>query len=142
MLLREHLRKMIRYLGVLEKCDSQESGITIAQCHAVVEIGRAEKISLNPLAELLMVEKSSMSRMVHTLVKEDIAERSIDPEDKRSINIRLSMKGQRLYREVEAEMGKYYSAVYNDIPVEKRSQVIESLKILSDSINKQSKEIL
>lgn len=139
-LLREQLRKMIRYLGVLEKSDSQENGITIAQCHALVEIGRAGKISLNPLADLLMVEKSSMSRMIQNLVKAKLVERGLDLDDKRSVVIQLSPKGQELFGQIETEMGRYYQAIYHDIPIGKRSQVVESLEILTGAISKQSKE--
>lgn len=138
--LREHLRTIIRCLGVLEKSDSQGSGITIAQCHAIVEIGHAGKISLNPLAEILMVEKSTMSRMIQSLVNEAIVERNIDPGNKRSVIIQLSEKGHKLFCSIESEMRQYYNDIYRDIPSGKRKQVVESLELLSNAINQQNKE--
>lgn len=44
--LREMIRIFERKLGVLGNCQSDCCGITLAQCHALVEIGRSRKISL------------------------------------------------------------------------------------------------
>lgn len=48
--LRELIRILLRNLGMLEKSDTSRCGVTITQCHAIVEIGRNGKISLVDLA--------------------------------------------------------------------------------------------
>ena len=63
--LRELIRILVRNLGVLEKADANCCGVSISQCHAIVEIGRAKEISLNKLAELLTLDKSTMSRTIN-----------------------------------------------------------------------------
>lgn len=135
-ILRELLRILIRNLGILEKNDASCCGITIAQCHAIVEIGRKEKISLINLADLLGVDKSTMSRTVNNLVEADLAVREFDSENRRYINIQLTESGKRVFRSIEENMDNYYKSILASIPVDKRNQVLESLKLLTDAIRK------
>ncbi|HBF35883.1 MAG TPA: MarR family transcriptional regulator, partial [Firmicutes bacterium] len=67
--LREIVRILERKLGVLDDLQSSCCGVTFAQCHAIVEIGRARKISLNDLADILGLDKSTMSRTINNLVE-------------------------------------------------------------------------
>lgn len=47
--LRELIRILVRDLGILEKSDGSCCGVTITQCHAIVEIGRNIMIIYFPL---------------------------------------------------------------------------------------------
>lgn len=132
--LRELLRILVRNLGILEKSDVSCCGVTIAQCHALVEIGRNQKLSLNELADLLGLDKSTMSRTINHLVDADLVKREIDEENRRYISIQLTTKGTEVYQSIEDNMQTYYSNIYKSIPKDKRLQVIESLELLVKSI--------
>ncbi len=135
--LREMVRILERKLGVLEGYQvSCCSGITMAQCHALVEIGRAKNISLNELAELLNLESSSMSRTVNNLVKSNLVKRDIDPMDRRYVTITLTENGNKMFKEIEENMNSYFSKIYDSIPADKSHQVIESLQLLINAIGK------
>lgn len=134
-ILRELVRVLERKLGVLDDLQSTCCGVTLAQCHAIVEIGRAGSISLNDLADVLDLDKSTMSRTIHNLVENDLVAREIDPEDRRYITIRLTTKGVQSFQKIEAEMGVYFSQILQSIPEAKRDQVIESLQILIKAIS-------
>jgi DNA-binding MarR family transcriptional regulator len=132
--LRELVRILERKLGILQESEFSCCGITMAQCHALVEIGRAKSISLNELAELLNLENSTMSRTVNNLVTNELAKRDIDPQDRRYVTISLTESGQKLYEGIEEGMNLYFSKVYHSIPESKREQVMESVQILLDAI--------
>lgn len=134
--LREIIRKLERKLGILDEKEMCCCGITMAQCHALVEIGRAESISLNELAEILNLENSTMSRTVNNLVNNEMVKRDIDPQDRRYVNISLTENGSKAYGGIEASMNLYFRNVYNTIPEDKREQVIESLQLLVDAFDK------
>ena len=51
--LRELVRLLERKLGYLKDSEFTCCGVSLAQCHAMVEIGRANGLSLGNLAELL-----------------------------------------------------------------------------------------
>jgi DNA-binding MarR family transcriptional regulator len=132
--LRETVRMLERKLGTLEDFQMSCCGITMAQCHALVEIGRAENISLNELAELLNLESSSMSRTVNNLVNNDLVKRDIDPQDRRYVTITLTESGCTLFKDIEERMNLYFTKVYERLPVNKRDQVLDSLQILLSAI--------
>ena len=70
---REIIRTLEKKIGVLNDSELSCCGITLAQCHALVEIGRAESISLNELAGQMSLDNSTMSRTVNNLVNSGMA---------------------------------------------------------------------
>lgn len=128
--LRELLRILVRNLGILEKSDVSCCGVTIAQCHAIVEIGRIKKISLIELADLLRLDKSTMSRTINNLVEAGLVKRDIDTENRRYISIQLTDQGIDVFESIENSMYRYYSDIFKSIPEDKRNQVLDSLEIL------------
>lgn len=134
--LREIIRKLERKLGILEENELSCCNISLAQCHALVEIGRAKTISLNELAELLNLENSTMSRTVSNLVNSGYVKRDIDATDRRYLTISLTESGQDLFNQIETSMGSYYQDIFSQIAENKRDQVIESLNLLLDAIEK------
>jgi DNA-binding MarR family transcriptional regulator len=133
-ILRELIRILVRDLGVLEKSDASCCGVSIAQCHAIVEIGREEKISLVDLANLLGLDKSTMSRTINNLVESELVHRDLDMENRRYVNIQLTEKGIIVFRNIEETMEEYYMSIFNSIPEGKRKQVLESLEILKVAV--------
>jgi DNA-binding MarR family transcriptional regulator len=134
--LREVIRLLERKLGVLEDFQMSCCDVTMAQCHALVEIGRAGRISLKDLAELLCLDSSSMSRTVNNLVNFGWAVRDVDPEDRRYITITLTESGNKLFRNIEGRMDSYFEKIYLTLPEDKRMQVIESIDLLIEAISK------
>lgn len=132
--LRELTRTLVRSLGVLEKSEVSCCGITVSQCHAIVEIGRKQGITLNELAELLSLDKSTMSRTINNLVEAGHVERELHPEDRRFITLQLTQGGLKIFEEIEGGMEAYFSNIFASIPQEKRSIVIESLELLIDAV--------
>ncbi len=132
--LRELIRILVRDLGVLEKSDASCCGVSLAQCHAIVEIGRKEKISLVDLASLLGLDKSTMSRTINNLVESDLVLRELDMENRRYVIIQLTEKGSSVFRNIEESMDEYYKSIFNSIPENKRIQVMESLQLLTNAV--------
>lgn len=133
-MLRESLRLLVRRLGVLERGEASCCDITLSQCHTIVEIGRAGSMSLNVLADILGLDKSTVSRSVEKLVSDGIIVRDTDPEDRRYLTLHLSEKGQSLFLEVEKRMAVYFEEVIAAIPGDKREQIVESLQYVAQAL--------
>ena len=133
---RELIRTLERKLGILEDNEFACCEITLALCHALVEIGRAGTISLNELAELVNLEDSTMSRTVNNLVTKNFVGRNLDSKDRRYVTISLTAKGHTLFESIEAQMDKYFKDIFSYIPEEKGAQVLESLALIVDATNK------
>lgn len=132
--LRELLRILIRKLGILEKTEFSCCDITISQCHAIVEIGRKDEISLNELADILGLDKSTMSRTINNLVEDNLVKRETHSGDRRYITITLTDQGRNMYNDIESSMGDYYSNILGKIPEDKQKQVLESLELLVEAV--------
>lgn len=137
--LREVIRILERKLGVLEENEVACCGITMAQYHTLIEIGRARNISLIKLAQLLNLESSTMNRTVNGLVNSGLVKREIDLSDRRYVTISLTDNGVKLFYGTEEGMNLYFNKIYDSIPESKREQIIEGLKILLDAIREKNK---
>ena len=89
----------------------------------------------NELAELLILDKSTMSRTINNLVEDGLVVRELHPEDRRYITIKLTEAGKSVFKDIEEGMSKYYKDVFNSIPESNRKQVIDSLKLLIQAVN-------
>lgn len=133
--LREFTRLLVRNLGFLDKSEASCCGTTIGQCHSIIEIGAAQEISLNELADILKLDNSTLSRTVNNLVEQQLVSREIDVQDRRYIKMKLTEQGRTVCESIEKNMNMYYESLLNDIPEEKHEQVIESLMLLVKAMN-------
>lgn len=132
--LRESTRILIRKLGFLEQGGAVCCGITHTQCHAIVETGRKEKISVNELADLLNLDKSTVSKTVEQLVKSGVMLREPSVSDRRYVDLKLTDSGYELFQNIETRMKIYFTDILKGIPIEKHEQVIESVQLLSEAL--------
>jgi DNA-binding MarR family transcriptional regulator len=87
-------------------------------------------LSLNDLADILGLDKSTMSRTINNLVNDGLVFRDLDTEDRRFVRIGLTGSGQKIFEGIEETMRLYFDKVYGSFPENKREQVIESLDLL------------
>jgi len=128
--LRESIRILERKLGILEESEMACCGLTLAQCHALVEIGRAKNVSLVDLAGTIGLDTSTLSRTVNNLVTKSMVRRELDPDDRRYVTIQLTPEGNRYFRQIESSMDAYFAKVYASIAEGDRKNVLESLSVL------------
>jgi len=136
--LRESIRILERKLGILDESEMACCGLTMAQCHALVEVGRAERISLVDLAGTIGLDTSTMSRTVNNLVTKKMAKRELDPADRRYVTIQLTPEGSRYFREIETGMDAYYQKIYSCIAESDRQNVLKSLSLLLSAMEESS----
>ena len=78
----------------------EESGLSMTQCKALLELGglgeEARPHQVGDLAERFGVSVPSMSRAVDSLVKGKLATRLEDPDDRRVRRVAITAKGKEL----------------------------------------------
>lgn len=132
---RQLIRILERKLGLLNKQDSCCFEVTLAQCHALVEIGRAENISLKDLANLIGLDISTMSRTVDSLVKKEFVFRASSETDRRSIDIKLTEKGLTLFEDIESKMNDKFKNIFNQISIQEQLTVFNGLNIIINALD-------
>ena len=133
--LRESLRGLERKLGLIDDSATDCCGITLAQCHALVEVGRIGDLSLTQLADLLGSDKGNVSKTVDALVRMELVQRTEDARNRRSVVLRLTNAGQLLFTSIEDGMDVFYQKLLNAIPESKLEQVLESLRLLNKAFS-------
>lgn len=132
--LRELLRLLVRDLGLLQKEDAACCGISVTQCHALVEVGRRGQMNLVELSDCLDLDKSTMSRTISSLTESGYVNRTTDNDNRRYVQISLQPEGQAVFKSIEETMNRYYQCIFEAIPEEKRPQVVESLELLLNAV--------
>jgi DNA-binding MarR family transcriptional regulator len=131
---REIMRQIERKLGIAEDDKRSCCGITLGQCHTLVEAGRAGKASLVELAEIMDLDKSTVSRSVDQLVRKGYMKREADKENRRYVAITLTKKGREKFEGIESSMNSLFEELLGCIPEDKRLQVIESAGLILGAI--------
>lgn len=93
-------------------------------------------IALNELADVLSIDTSTLSRQVLHLVEMEMVNRLPDPKDRRYVVLSLTEKGEEQHKEIAAYMETYNLNVFDQSPVEKHEQVLETLQLLSEALSR------
>jgi len=131
---RELMRQLQRNLGWLSKSDAACCGVTVAQCHSLLAIGKAESINMIELANMLGLDTSTVSRTIDNMRRNQLVKRKANRKDRRYITLSLTDKGEKIYNNINCTFDSYYSKVFAAIPVEKHEQIIESIYLLTAAL--------
>jgi DNA-binding MarR family transcriptional regulator len=131
---REKLRRFEREIGWQLKNDTECCGVTLAQCHILVEIGNTGEMSIVDLAAVLGLDTSTLSRHINGMVNVGLANRVLNPNDRRYVSITLTEQGQKVYRSIEDICNAKYAKIFESIPQEKYQQVLEGFNLLVDAV--------
>lgn len=131
---RREFRRIERAAGFRFKDEASCCGVTIAQCHAILEIGSEELLNVKDLAARLGLDKSTLSRTVENLVAEELAERCAGKEDRRTVEIRLTAKGRKAFDRINATTNNYYEMIFQRVSADKHRQIAESISLLAAAL--------
>jgi len=129
---RAKLREIERAVWIQTKSEALCCGVTMAQCHAIMEIGEAVELNLKDLSARLGLDNSTLSRTVESLVQDGLAERTISKEDRRASVIRLNEKGRAARDQINTTWNRICRDMFRGIPREKHAQLIESVSMVAE----------
>lgn len=132
---------MIRSLG-LHQPNRTPCGqpVSISEAHTIMELERAGELNQSQLTQALQLEKSTVSRLVQQLEKKGWLIRKPSAADQRIKNIQLSETGRRVAERLNDSRKEKFDSILQQIPLDKRSQLIESLDLLVEAMNHIEKE--
>ena len=92
--LRRSARSVVRELGLLNDAYF-EIGVTLAERHLLIELATYPSPTMGEIAERLLLDKSTVSRLISNAVKKGYVECITDEKDKRKRFLIMTEKGQR-----------------------------------------------
>lgn len=135
----EHLRvcsrKLVQELGLLSIA-SKEEGLPPSHWHTLIEIQRNPKISAKELSSRLLLEKSTMSRILKDLKTRGYISIKKSPEDKRESEIFISKKGMEKKTEIDQFSVELVSGALKNLRSEQVEQIIHGIHIYSQALEK------
>jgi DNA-binding MarR family transcriptional regulator len=129
---RAKLREIERAVWMQTKSEALCCGVTMPQCHAILEIGKAGELNLKDLAARLGLDNSTLSRTVESLVQDGLADRTPSKEDRRATVIRLNEKGRAALDRINSTWNQICRDMFHGIPREKHEQLIESVSLVAE----------
>ena len=91
-------------------------------------VGNRKDMLLREFLEIVKIPKSTLTSIVNRLERKDYLKRVINPRDKRSFGLELTVKGERffeLYKSYQSEMG---GKILNGLDKEEQQQLLRLLK--------------
>jgi DNA-binding MarR family transcriptional regulator len=139
---RKNLRALEREIESYLSSDTLCCGVTLAQCHLLLEVEDREETSVTELSDLLELDKSTLSRTVEGLRRSGMLARDPSRENRRSQVISLTGEGRRKAESINGLCDRSYERVLDFLPPEKREGVIEGVALLADAMRRTRKEDL
>ncbi len=112
---RANLRKFERVIED-QKDTSCCGGVTVSQCHALMELVELDGLTVNELSDKLNLDKSTVSRLIESLVNSDLVSRENPRENRRIAMIALTTKGKSISDQINELNDKYVERILSAVP--------------------------
>ncbi len=133
--LREIFREFDREL-FYQNTASCCNGISVSQCHTLLEVEKKHNISISELANHLSLDKSTVSRTVDGLVNIDLLERIIPSHNRRKAQLSLTGSGKKVCKQINYTNDTYMSTITNNFSSEEADQLLRLLKKLTTNMTR------
>lgn len=120
-LVRKHMERL-RNAGANEDVCAN---LTFPQCNMLMVLRDVGSVSLKDLAEALQVSAPSASTMVDRLVDLGVVDREQNPEDRRTIQVRLNTTGEGALAEMESSLLGEIVRIFGRLGPERSAQWVE-----------------
>lgn len=127
---RQAARELVRELQMLDGKRSIE-GFSFSECHLITELQNMGEATASDLAERLVLEKSTISRLCNQLLDRGILEAERDRSDGRKRLLRLSDKGLSCVLRVHRFALKQVDSALDFLSPEERSKVADGISLYS-----------
>lgn len=105
-------------------------GVTLSQCHTLMELDKEGSVSLKDLAERLFLDKSTLSRIIEGLVNLGLVDRETPKSNRRSIIIKLTKQGVSVCNKINTDNNVYFQKVLRSLNKEQFQIFLDSFKIV------------
>ena len=133
--IRQHSRQMVRELDLL-KGIFQDSGCSYSQCHALFEIEQKGILNLMELSNLLLLDKSTTSRLVKGLMEQGLVKMGKTEKDQRQKLYSLTENGQKTVDFNNEKASAQVAKAIQLLDKEEQLKVEEGLKLYARALGR------
>ncbi len=133
---RKNLRALEREIARSLASETECCGVTMAQCHLLLEVAERGRTGITELSDALELDKSTLSRSVDSLWNAGLLSRDADPLDRRQQLICLTDKGRGKVDAINKLCDDSAARLFRHIPNDKRSLVQDVVAVLAGAMRK------
>jgi DNA-binding MarR family transcriptional regulator len=129
---REILSIMAELSKAVRCCRQDEvfcEDVTYTQFVILDAVARNHTLNMASLHDALSVDKSTTTRLVAPLIKRNLIVRDKADHDSRAATLKLTEEGSEVHGKVWQCLLSFIRAVRNEIPEEKREEVLEGVRM-------------
>jgi len=126
-------RDLVRQFGLMNQ-NVAGTDLSLSAVHAIIEIGRAEGLSSKELGEKLLLEKSTVSRMVKNLVKQGEIRKVHSMDDRRKKHLHLTRQGVNSMHVIDIFAEHQVSAALDKLDNRSQQRVLKGLQDYSTAL--------
>jgi MarR family transcriptional regulator, 2-MHQ and catechol-resistance regulon repressor len=127
------LLEMVRVIQFRDRDRACCYGLSPSQCYGLKAICDGASLSVNELAALLYLEKSTASRLVSSLEELGFVLKEPDPEDRRTLRIRASPRGEAINHAIMDDLLRESVALLEHLDGRSRMAVTGVVRALASS---------
>lgn len=105
--------------------------VSVTQCHALEVLVERGPSRSQALADALLLDKSTTTRVVDALVRKGYAERQADPDDARALSLSVTDTGRALYERINGELIEQQAEILRDLDPQVRNGATEVITRLA-----------
>lgn len=113
--------------------------LTIAQLKSLFFISDQGSTTAGKLAAVLNVTPTNVTGIIDRLVKQELVSRMEDVNDRRSVPLRATLKGEDLVTKLRSRRTDYLSGVLNNMRMDELERMAQALKAFVDAAEAQEK---
>jgi DNA-binding MarR family transcriptional regulator len=136
----ENVELMEIFMGMAQvtRCCRQDEafceGVTFHQFMILDAVAKKKELLLTELHTILGVEKSTTTRLVNPLIQKGLVKRDRALHDSRAAMLFLTPEGRAVHENVSQCLADFFRKITENIPEEKRADVLNSIKIFIKAI--------
>jgi MarR family 2-MHQ and catechol resistance regulon transcriptional repressor len=125
--------------GALTHTDIRRYGLTPPQFSVLESLGHLGPMTHSELCKKQLVTGGNMTVVVDNLEEEGLVERMRSPKDRRQVVVRLTAKGQRLFREIFVQHAKHVTELASVLTEKEQEELGRLLKKLGVTLQQRER---
>lgn len=131
--IRASSRQLVRELGFLNQTLAG-SGLPASAVHALIEIAKSRDITARDLRDILLLEKSSVSRMLKSLIRKGLIEEFPSARDSRVKYLHLTQQGHVRHRVISNSAESQIVEALSPLPSAAHKDIVTGLRSYANAL--------
>jgi len=134
--IRDASRRLVRELGFM-RSTLAGTNLHASAVHAIIEIGQGHEVTAADLANILNLEKSSISRMIRKLIDAGEVAEAVSDQDARSKLLSLTEQGRKTLAKINAFARQQVSRAVGPLSPSARKSISAGLATYARALESQ-----